>query len=298
MDFIELFKNHMAVDGIVTEEEIIADGELHRFKITGDKQHSQNGWYVLYADKLPSGAYGNWKTSISRKWCLKSQDRMTKHEWLEHHRKMEEARLKRDQEKIQEQQHAAQRASTIWNYCEIANPNHPYLIKKRIPPFIARQRNNVLVLPIIDLQSKIWSLQFIHADGSKILLSGGAKKSNFIPINGTLDDSPILICEGFATGGTLATDYPHACVISAIDANNLEFVASKIRRNNPNSKIIICADDDRLTQGNPGQTKARQAAIASGSLLSSPQWPSNAPVSLTDFNDLACWSRDSKETMA
>lgn len=298
MDFIELFRSQMAADGIVTEEIIIADGELHRFHVTGDKQHTRNGWYVLYPDNLPSGAFGSWKTGISKKWCQKSQDRMTKHEWLEHNRKMEDARHKRDQQKLQEQQRAAQRANAIWNHCEIANPNHPYLIKKRVSPFIARQRKDVLVLPIIDLKNMIWSLQFIHRDGYKILLSGGAKKSNFIPVNGTLADSPILICEGFATGATLAADYPHACVISAIDANNLKPVASKIRRNNPRSEIIICADDDRLTEGNPGQIKARQAAVDSGASLASPQWPINAPESLTDFNDLACWVNDNMEGVA
>jgi putative DNA primase/helicase len=40
---------------------------------------------------------------------------------------------------------------------------------------------------------------------------------------------------------------------------------------------------------NPGATKAKAAAIASGALLALPQWPEDAPEHLTDFNDLAVW---------
>ena len=43
------------------------------------------------------------------------------------------------------------------------------------------------------------------------------------------------------------------------------------------------------TLGNPGATMARHAAVASGSLLALPLWPKNAPITLTDFNDLQVW---------
>jgi len=40
---------------------------------------------------------------------------------------------------------------------------------------------------------------------------------------------------------------------------------------------VIAGDDDRLTAGNPGGTKAKAAAIASGALLALPQWPGMCP---------------------
>lgn len=52
---------------------------------------------------------------------------------------------------------------------------------------------------------------------------------------------------------------------------------------------MIADDDDRLMAGNPGATKAKSAAIASGALLALPHWPENVPEYLTDFNDLAVW---------
>jgi len=52
---------------------------------------------------------------------------------------------------------------------------------------------------------------------------------------------------------------------------------------------VIAGDDDRRTVGNPGATRAKAAAIASGALLALPQWPKHTPDHLTDFNDLAVW---------
>ncbi len=99
----------------------------------------------------------------------------------------------------------------------------------------------------------------------------------------------VILCEGWATGCTLAEDVPAAFVMAAIDAGNLEPVALSARRRWPSAELVIAGDDDRLTPGNPGATKAKAAAIASGALLALPQWPKDAPEHLTDFNDLAAW---------
>ena len=99
----------------------------------------------------------------------------------------------------------------------------------------------------------------------------------------------IIICEGWATGCTLAKNEPGTSVIAAIDPGNLEIVAVTLRHLSPTAEIVIAGDDDRLTTGNPGLTKARAAAIAANALLSVPDWPADAPKSLTDFNDLVNW---------
>jgi len=99
----------------------------------------------------------------------------------------------------------------------------------------------------------------------------------------------IIICEGWATGCTLAEDSPAALVLVAIDAGNLKPVALATRRRWPYAELVIAGDDDRLTAGNPGATKVKAAAIASNALLALPQWSEDAPEHLTDFNDLAVW---------
>jgi len=54
----------------------------------------------------------------------------------------------------------------------------------------------------------------------------------------------------------------------------------------PALQIIIAADDDHLTAGNPGLTKARAAAQAVAGLVAVPDFGSNRPDKATDFNDL------------
>ena len=53
--------------------------------------------------------------------------------------------------------------------------------------------------------------------------------------------------------------------------------------------LIFAADDDRQTEGNPGKTYAMAAAAALRCGLILPPWPDNAPLHLTDFNDLHQW---------
>jgi len=43
MDVTEKFREIMAREGIVTDSQIIPDGELHRFHIEGDSNGSLNG---------------------------------------------------------------------------------------------------------------------------------------------------------------------------------------------------------------------------------------------------------------
>jgi putative DNA primase/helicase len=49
--------------------------------------------------------------------------------------------------------------------------------------------------------------------------------------------------------------------------------------------LVICADNDRKTEGNPGLTAATAAAKATGARLAVPEFPEG--VSGSDFNDLA-----------
>lgn len=296
-DIVRSFKNEMINVGIKINAEIIADGDLHRAHIIGDKPSSRNCWYVLHLDGLPCGVFGNWKSGGVYKWCAKSAEEITPSERAEQLRKTKQLQQKREQAKREEQLKASERAAQIWQAAVSANPQHPYLQNKQISAWCARQRGNCIVLPITDLDGKIWSVQFIYPDGFKTLLTGGAKKTHFISINGFSNTSQFLLCEGFATGSTLAETYPDFAVIAAIDVGNLESVAVLVRQRFSKSKIIVCADDDRETIENPGMTKGRKAAIFASALFTSPQFPDDAPQSLTDFNDLACFLKNKKEAV-
>ncbi|MDA3919943.1 MAG: toprim domain-containing protein [Salinisphaera sp.] len=90
----------------------------------------------------------------------------------------------------------------------------------------------------------------------------------------------MLICEGWATGATLAESEPDALVLAAVDAYNMEAVAVGARQKWPDVAIVICGDCDAV-----GEERARIAAKAAGALVAFPDFPDG--VEGSDFNDAA-----------
>ena len=64
-------------------------------------------------------------------------------------------------------------------------------------------------------------------------------------------------------------------------------VATALHKKYPGLTIVIAADDDWRTEGNPGLTHAKAAALAVGGFVVVPQFPADRPNKATDFNDLA-----------
>lgn len=284
------FQAEMLLQQITPPENIQADAQLHRFYIPGDNKCSKNGWYILYPNNIPCGIFGNWKEGLTHKWSAKQNEYMSVKEFTEFRQKIAEATQLRDVKRAHDQQKAAKLAEKLFHSYQPANSSFPYLVRKKIQPFCAKQFGGELVIPIVNFYCELKSLQYISANGSKRFLTDGAIKGNFILVQGNYHRNvQLLICEGFATGASLAHAYPKACVIAACNAGNLKPVAVLMRQQLPKAKIIICADDDRLTPDNPGINKGREAAIASESLFAKPNWPHDAPTHLTDFNDLVCW---------
>lgn len=265
---------------------IVADGVLHRFRATGDKPGTLNGWAVLHHDH---GAAGTWKGGATCTWSSKSTSRMSRSERDAFYAKVREAKAEAQRQREVEQQQAARRAAELWDRAKPASASHPYLVRKHVEPGNARQAGDLLVLRIEDSDGATRTLQYIGPDGAKRMLSGGAKRGNFVVVAGSLPADLVLLAEGFATASTVAREFPGACVLSAVDAGNLLPVAQAVRRRYPGAHIVIAADDDRCTEGNPGLRHAREAAAAVGGKLVRPVWPEGAPQSLTDFNDLAAW---------
>jgi putative DNA primase/helicase len=96
-------------------------------------------------------------------------------------------------------------------------------------------------------------------DGRKIFLTGGRKRGCYFAIGRPAD--VLCVCEGYATAASIfeATEYATAV---AFDAGNLEPVALALRAKFPDTRIVICADNDIHTSGNPGLTAATRAAAA------------------------------------
>lgn len=273
---IELFKQHLDKAGLSTKEEITADGKLHRFTVQSDKPGSKNGWYVLYDDGIPAGAFGSWKTGDRETWCAKADRDLTPAERQDFEQRMDLARKAREAEEQAQRAMARDKALSIWKVSFPAPDNHPYLVNKGVGNHGLRIHKDALVIPMRDSAGTLHSLQFIDGEGNKRFLSGGRKKGCYFSI-GNAGES-LCIAEGYATAASVheSTGLP---VAVAFDAGNLESVALALRAKFPEIEITLCADNDTQTPGNPGLTKARGAAAAVGALLAVP--PCNG-----DFNDL------------
>jgi putative DNA primase/helicase len=80
----------------------------------------------------------------------------------------------------------------------------------------------------------------------------------------------LCIAEGYATAASIHEATGHAAVV-AFNAGNLLPVARALRGKFPDIKIVICADNDAQTSGNPGLTQAKAAAAAVGGFLANPK---------------------------
>ena len=132
-------------------------------------------------------------------------------------------------------------------------------------------------------RAALHSLQFIGADGEKRFLTGGRVSGCYFLIGEP--DGALCIAEGYATGASIH-EATGTAVAVAFNAGNLLAVARALRTKFPDLRLIICADDDASTPGNPGLTKAREAAQAVSALLAVPNFGANRPEGATDFNDL------------
>jgi phage/plasmid primase-like uncharacterized protein len=280
------FRDAMTEKGLTPPDSIIGDGKLHRFSSNG-RPDDEAGWYVLYDGNIAAGAFGDWRTNQAVKsWIADIGRTLTPDEKRDFQKKQEELRILRDKETAQRRAAAKTKASGMLKSATDAPNDHPYLVRKKVQSHGLRTWKDMLLIPMQDETGEVQSLQMISADGSKKFLTGGKMKGCYFPIGDFDKADEILIAEGYATAATLfeVTGLP---VIVAYNAGNLLSVARTIRAQYPSASLILCADDDIKTKGNPGMTKATEAAEAVGGAVMVPNFRDNRPDGATDFNDMA-----------
>jgi putative DNA primase/helicase len=259
------------------------DGKLHRFHVEGDRPGSRNGWYLLHLDGTPAGAFGSWRTGETHRWTA-TGERQSPAQLMDIRRLVESAKAQRDAETRDRQAQAAERAAALWQNAAPADAAHLYLSTKSIRPHGIRQQGIGLLVPVI-ADGEIVSVQTIMPDGTKRFLTGGRVAGGYYLLADEIRRPEVLVCEGFATAATLHEEVG-AAVYCGFNAGNLLAVARHVRDLHPRDEIVLCADDDRWTEGNPGLTKARAAALAIGAKLLVPDFAgldlSGKP---TDWND-------------
>ena len=265
-------------------------GKFKRFPAPEKSRANRGAWLVMMSNEV--ACFGDWITGQSHVWREDNGKPITPQQREQTKQMIREAQNRFDAQQAQEHEDAAMRAQEVWAKTTEADPNHGYLAKKRIMPFIARQFGKHLVIPIMDTDFMITSLQSIDEQCGKKFMKGGRIKGCFVPMprkDETKPVSEIVICEGYATGASIAQHYkPDAPVWLALNAGNLQNVAVAMRAVYPDAKIIIACDLDKPQAGEKygiGEIKGRYAAKAVDGKIWLPTLPQGE---YGDFNDMAC----------
>jgi putative DNA primase/helicase len=291
--------------GLIDERLEVGTPRPVRCKVEGDRE--KRGWYSLHelqapgGDLLIVGSYGVWRGNDNTAQKIELRKREISQEQRDVLRKrLAEDKRRADALRQREAARAAETAAKAWAALH-EDGDADYLAAKHVAAYGLRfTKNASAVLPLLDTAGRIHGLQFLRTaaqakearrPAKEFWPAGLIKKGHFHLIG-----SPswvVLVAEGYATAASLhmATGHP---VAVAFDAGNLRPVAEALRKRYPRTKILICADDDAFSEGNPGITSASAAAMAVQGAWIAPQFADeDARRSLaekgtkrTDFNDL------------
>jgi len=270
-------------------------GKVRRF---GPKK---NDWYSLREIRTEAGTYvvvgsfGSWKLGFTQKvevdWagiCEQEREALTA--------QREAAATAAQAERAELARLAALGAGELWRSARPAGRS-PYLERKGFAAGAGEAcrylADGSIVIPLIryDLprEQALRGLQRIFADGAKRFTRGFDKSGACTRLGLVVQGEPIIVCEGFATGLTLRLALERRLpVFVALDAGNLLPVCERLRELHPRLPILIAADDDWQTEGNPGRHKAHKAsqAVSQCSHTLPVFHPARRGRKHTDFDDL------------
>lgn len=262
-------------DYMTPPKNIVFDGKLRRFSASG-KPNDDAGWYVAFQDGVHAGAFGNWREGTHVPWVAEIGRELTRQERMVNANRMKEAQEQRKKEIDEKRENVAEVVNVIWNNGALASPDHPYLARKGVKPHGARVTGDGrLMLPLMNADGALVSLQYISADGKKIYHPGGEAGGMSYQIG--VGTGPIYICEGFATGATVQ-EITGERVVVAYSAGSLVDVAGMLReRHGAQADLVVVADHDET---GVGKKYADQAAAKYGCRVIMP------PI-IGDVNDYA-----------
>lgn len=183
----------------------------------------------------------------------------------------EKRRKQAEMDERKAQETAAKRAERLWKAASV-DRDCPYIERKQVQNHGCKinGKGNLLV-PLFDVDGKLWNMQEIHADGFKPYLPGGRVNDCFYMIGEIIEENQIVcIAEGYATGASIfeATGYT---TVVAFQSGNIDKVGVVIRSKCPNLQLVYCADDDSATL-NAGLKAANKAVAATGGIIVLPDF--------------------------
>jgi putative DNA primase/helicase len=251
----------------MSKDDFIPDGKIHRFNGAG----KNTGWYISHGDW---GAWGDWKTG-------------EKHAFNNGKDISNEKKLiilqKTRTEKSYRERTIARQAWALWEAMEEYG-NHPYLGHKGVDNFGGKFDGGIYYVPMQDAQGRLWNLQRIVSSGDKYFMKDARVRGCFHLI-GEIKKT-VILCEGYATGASIAMACRGVTVVVGFNAGNLPNVIWGLLREYPDLRIIIAADNDQYTEsGNAGLRIAERCKQDFGCNYILPVFK-DEETKPTDFNDL------------
>ncbi|WP_457805576.1 zincin-like metallopeptidase domain-containing protein [Stenotrophomonas maltophilia] len=325
--------------GFAMTERATLDGKWHRVRIDGDRGSERSGAYKGHygGARPPAGHYHNHRTGEKGTWFSQSvSNALTPEERALQNASAAEQRQRRAREEARAYEQASTTAERIYALSEPATAVQTYCAKKGIDvpaglrvvpaPSEATAGLNIgvtlkemkqfkdnspdepafmvgdLLVPAMDLEGKLWSVQRIGEGGFKAFMKTGRKAglhtmagSDLPFAQGPLGQDPtipLIITEGYATGDAVSKIVGHPVVV-AYDAGNMLNVAKQLRERFPDRPIIIAGDNDHTKEGtigpngrpleNVGRISALATAKAVDGIAMLPRFTKDDPG--TDWND-------------
>ncbi len=265
--------------------DFIPDGKIHRYG-SGRKSN----WYVGYqnfarktGEKFFVLVIGDWSTgevathcTLTGKICKEDKDAIEK--------AIEEARQKAERERKIQWEKAAIEAAKAWNGASDVGSTSYVTQKQMCGSLGIRFRGGDIIVPVRDVDGKLWSIQKIQEDSGKYFYPGARVEACFHTLGEIKNE--IYLCEGLATGASIyaATGKP---VVVAFNSGNLPKVARAIKNKYKETAIIVAGDEDLWSKDskNPGREKAEEAAKACYGKSVFPRFK-DLQDNPTDFNDV------------
>jgi len=269
----------------------IMDGKKHRVPVEGDRRGRRSGTYIGHLDDRPAGYIHNFKTGEEIRWRAgRSYEEVASQARAKTREAAGAEHAAREGQRRHQEAVVSHKVAVLWDRAKPVR-THPYLTKKGIEAHGARQnRRGDLLVPMRDIDGRLWGVQAIAADGGKRFVRDGRKQGTHALLGNLEPGAPVVIAEGFATAATVheATGLVTA---AAFDSGNLMEVARAYRERDPQRPIILAADNDHhLPRREPplpnvGLEKALAAAEAVRGVVIAPSLA--AGEAGTDWNDSA-----------
>lgn len=285
--------------GLILDGEIIFDGQLHRVKVEGDKGKTKSGAYTAHCDGRPAAYIQNFKTGTKENWKASGFNQeyskaatLSLEEIAERSKAFEAQKLEREKATVERHEEVSFKVGTDLSKARDATDSHPYLLEKGVGSNGLKldERGNLL-MPLRDIDGKVWSAQHIGINGYKGFEPGGKKEGNFFVIGqDPAMAQELIICEGYATGASI-NEATNKTVVVAVDAGNLQAVAEALRERYPDKAIFMAADNDMKKElegrDNVGRITAERAAESVKGVVLLPRLTTEeVKAGKSDFNDI------------